>query len=266
MQIIFIIIFSNAQTIDTILIPSEIHSIKAFYDGNELFYVLDDRGEVTSIDLDGVIVAKLEMSSYIPDFFRVNDIAFSAGWLYLADRDGEAIYLTDKRLREPSKVSLQLAQLSIRPSLISVSTDGRIMIYDHDRNKIYLLDDWRAKRPIEIILRNETDNERIVNINYDRFTNYFTVTSDRAVYLYTTTGAFHKVFQLEIASPISAFTVVNNFTIIGEHNAQIFDLNYSSYYEINTCKITSATQEISGKALVICGNKILRVNSLKDLE
>ena len=102
----------------SIPLPADFEPIDIAADGFGGYYLLDDFGRVVAADSTGKIVAQLENKAPI---VHITDIAFSVGWLYLADREGMALFMTDKTLRSPSRISLELPELTVRPDKFAIA-------------------------------------------------------------------------------------------------------------------------------------------------
>jgi hypothetical protein len=223
------------------------------------FFILDESGKVVAIDSTGEVVASLDPVSSAAGIIEIVDIAFSAGWIYIADNGGGAIYITDRTLREPSKIALDFDGESIRPSKIAIATDGRILILDSDKDELLLLDDWKDVSPLSLFLPEDARAEAIRAIQFDRILNEFVVLTESHALIYSLFGALESRYILPengFDQPVAAFVVNDFFTVIGKDSVAIFGDRELNILPLESSIIT-ATQDIAGRAVMATKNRII---------
>ncbi|GEM_PF-3598239 len=188
-------------------LPENAEPIALASDGMGRYFILNSSGRIAALDTGGNIVAELDPMASDVDFVEPVGIAFSAGWLYIADRTGEALHITDRNLREPATVELEFDNQSVRPGKIAVATDGKILLWDENRGELLLFDDWSDKSPVRLIL---PDSKRrwqgIDAMRFDRINKDFFVIRFQQVVCYSLLGEMRYVRKLNIAPSDSGVT------------------------------------------------------------
>ncbi|MCK5832687.1 hypothetical protein KAH81_03355 [bacterium] len=263
---ILIIAYTLMGVSNSIPFPADFKAIDIASDGFGGFYLLDDFGQVIALDSTGQIRAELEDDALSMEIIHISDIALSVGWLYLADREGMAIFITDRNLRLPTRISLNLTGVKLRPDKIAVSTDGRILIYDAGKNEFYLFQDWRDTNPRQFLIPELKRVDKINSLGFDRVTKRFNITTSEAVYIYSLYGQpISTIHFTDVESPLGAFSGSDGFYIIGKKSAITIVDGIQKPMEFEA-EVSAVIQNISGRMVLLYGNKIICVESLLKIE
>ncbi|MCD6502112.1 hypothetical protein J7L01_05875 [bacterium] len=250
-------VLSQSARCETISLPDGIEPVAIAADGFGRFFVLDESGAISAIDTNGAVVASLEPAVSTAGIVDITDIAFSAGWLYLADYGGGALFVTDRTLREPTRISLDLDGESIRPEKIAVATNGQILIVDPDRSGPTLFQSWKDPSPRTLSLP-ANGGDAIRAIDFDRTTKgFFLLTEDRA-YAFSLFGALESRYIAPDSSflPIAAFVVGDRLAIIGKKDVALL---VDGDFEILPLEydILAASQDIVGRIVMVSEKYII---------
>ncbi len=243
-------------------LPESIEPLGIAADGLGTIFILESGGSVIAMTADGEISARIEPTAISADITNLSDISFSAGWLYLADREGSALFITDKTLRSPMKIPLQNNRNEIRPSRFAVSTDGRIMISDDDRGALYILSSWKDLKPLELVLPEFGD---VRGVFFDRIEKVFSVVTDEEVFTYSLFGLLERRLEIgAVKEPIAAFTLQDEFCIIGRRSGAVFGADSLKIVDFRA-PIVAVSQDLSARLTVVSEGRIFQIESLRDL-
>lgn len=199
----------SLELVEEFQLPKNIDPIAIKADGSGRYFILDSSGKLTAFEKDS-LSAEIDPARKTAGWIEASDMDFASGWLYVADRSGSAIYITDRYLRSPAKVDLAIEGETVRPAKIAVSTDGRILIYDEDRAELLLYKDWRDTSPITLAGSFAPKSGR-VELAFDFSRNAFLVISETSVIEYSILGAFSKI--TDSPSPDSEIRPITGGTV-----------------------------------------------------
>ncbi len=238
-------------------LPSNIEPISLEADGTGRHFILDSSGHLTAFDGD-TLVAEIDPTSKSVTWIEPCDMDFASGWLYIADRSGSAIYITDKYLRSPARIGLDLDGESVRPSKIAVSSDGRMLIWDSDRAELMLYKDWREKTPISQPLPIAVYPENI-ELTFDFAKNAFFVLVGDKILEYSILGGFQRIIDFSSQDSdsrlLTAGTIDGNFCLIDNRGVWRLDDDWAFRLKANP---SIAEISLRGR-IVIVEEKTLKV-------
>jgi len=258
----------NVVPVDSFSLPPGLEPIAITADGAGRIFILDTDGRLVAVEKKSVIIAELDPMTSAVDWVEPVDIDYSAGWLYIADRAGGAIYLTDRNLREPAKIELPISGQTIRPAEFAVSTDGRILVRDDERAELLLFTNWRDKDPLEIILPKRAISKNIGGIEFDIGRRRFIIISEDKIILCSLLGELEiipfRVFpEMEDTTSLEILTA---FTA----DSRTFCIDTRGFYSIadarNLCELNPpgsfdepllcAVYTLKGRIITVDRNKL----------
>ncbi len=187
----------SLELVEEFQLPKNIDPIAIKADGSGRYFILDSSGKLTAFEKD-TLSAEIDPARRTAGWIEASDMDFASGWLYVADRSGSAIYITDRYLRAPAKIDLTVEGETVRPAKIAVSTDGRILIYDEDRAEMLLYKGWRDTSPVILTVPLSSESGH-VELAYDFGRNTFLVISERSILEYSILGAYEE--KMDYPSP-----------------------------------------------------------------
>lgn len=260
--ILAVIAALSAESGRSIELPDGVEPIGIAADGLGTIFILESGGSVIAIAADGEVSARIEPTAISADISNLSDISYSTGWLYLADREGSALFITDKTLRSPMRIPLQNNRSAIRPSRFAVSTDGRILIFDDDRGALFLLSSWKDRTPVELTHNGFGD---VRGVFFDRIEKAFSVVTDEEVFTYSLFGLLERRLEIgTVNDPIAAFTLQDGFCIIGRGAGAIFGDDALELVDFRA-PIVAVSQDLSARLTVVSEGRIFQIESLRDL-
>lgn len=254
--IILLVGISYCIIIDkTIILNVNYDIISASYDGSDKFYLLDLSGFIFSVDTAGKQTAEINPNR--SGLVSPSDLAFSAGYLLIADGGARSIFIADRYLRTSIKIPLETqSKERIAPSQIAVSNENSALIWDSDRNELFFLTD--IAKPSRGIFRVPFDfyENNIIDIVFDRISKKFIVILDNEAIFFSPLGVFESVLEFdEIRNPKSAFYIDSRFVVFGEDSVKIYENDAWENREGIHCNIV--IQSFSGEPIFFDKSSII---------
>ncbi len=205
-------------------IPQEIEPIAVKADGAGRYYILTAGGRFLAFERDSMVM-ELDPTAREIDWIEPVDIGYSSGWLYIADKTGGAIFLTDKYLRSPTKIELNNDNRTVRPEDIAVSTDGRILIWDDDYAELLLFEDWTDESPTRLAFP-EINKPRSLEIRFDFKSNSFFVINGNNLSEFSVLGVILNNLKYPSPEsdvvPMAAGTIMENLFLVDNRGVWSF--------------------------------------------
>lgn len=223
MRAFWLIIFASTAfcltpvQIDSIALPKGFDPIAISADGTGRFFLLSSGGRLVTLKRDSVSNAELDPSENSLDWLEPSDMSYSVGWLYIVDRAGGSIYMTDNNLRSPASVEMSNDGEVIRPAKLAVSTDGRILIWDENTAGLLLFDNWRDSSPTRLQMPRSAFPE-VSDLTYDLSSKSFFASGSGRILEYGPLGNFTGNFPApspsEESVSLAVMTIDENLWIV----------------------------------------------------
>lgn len=251
--------------VDSFTIQPEIEPIAVKADGTGRYYILDAGGRFLAFEKESINM-ELDPAAGDIDWIDPVDIAYSSGWLYIADRAGGAIYLTDKYLRSPTRIELNNDNRPVRPEDIAVSTDGRMLVWDDNYVELLMFDDWKDESPTRLAFP-EINKPRSLEIRFDFRSNSFFVITGNYLFNYSILGVLIETVRYPSpesrVTPLAAGTILDSYFLADSRG--VWSLRDDEWNFKMSANPVSADISMRGRIILIVDNtlKAFRVDESK---
>jgi hypothetical protein len=258
-SVLFLIVSSlfsfQLESIRRVILEDNFKVVGLTLDETGNYYILDSTGRVSKINENGETTAELKPGD--ADFVAPNAISYSGGWVYISDISRNVIYLYDRYLTNSLTVSLEFDALTIRPDAFSVSSDGTILIYDSQKNSLFLLSDINSRNITQLIIPQRDKIGENSLLVFDKLEKEFLIVCNSNLLIYNSLGIFQRDIEPQDSNGsqiISAFTT--NLGFAKFYNNSILLFTGEKYDKIESVTDGIILQEISGFIVIYNKNEL----------
>jgi len=225
-------------------------------DGLDRYFVITEDAKILAIDKSGAKKFEIDPMQLSGDMIEPEDIAYGGGLIYIADPFARALFITDRNLRQPVTLDLEYNGNPITPSRLAVSINGKILVWDSESARLYLLDNWNDENPMLIVLPDDVLSSEILSLHYDRVNRRFVVLENHGIIFFDVFGkmassiTFHDSFII----PVGYAFVREYNLVIGQNSSKLREIN--GEWQTIPIRADCAVQTLSGEITLIQENNL----------